>query len=225
MRTKLDQRVVERLTELVAEAEEVVTARHAETHSGIGTFHFVDRGRATELFVKGQNILGRVFGKDSDHYQRFLETTKRNMNNLEYGVKAAAILKAALSDYEHGYLFDVKQLIHAEVLDDLLDQAQVLLDAGYFGPAAVVAGTVLENALRRMCNGVPSITLPEKPKLDWMNAELAKAGTYNKLVQKQITAQADLRNKAAHGHWQEFTNADVDDMLRYVRRFAADHLV
>jgi len=52
-----------------------------------------------------------------------------------------------------------------------------------------------------------------------MNIELAKAGIYNALWQKKITALADLRNKAAHGKWTEFTEKDVEDMIRGVRRF------
>ena len=56
-----------------------------------------------------------------------------------------------------------------------------------------------------------------------MNVELAKAGIYNALWQKKITALADLRNKAAHGKWTEFTEKDVEDMIRDVRRFMEDY--
>jgi len=57
-----------------------------------------------------------------------------------------------------------------------------------------------------------------------MNSELAKKGVYNTLVQKRITWLADIRNKAAHGEWSEFTQADVDTMLRQVRDFVTDYL-
>ena len=56
-----------------------------------------------------------------------------------------------------------------------------------------------------------------------MNIELAKNGIYNALWQKKITALADLRNKAAHGKWTEFTKKDVEDMIRDVRRLMEDH--
>jgi len=54
-----------------------------------------------------------------------------------------------------------------------------------------------------------------------MNAELARAKVYNVLVQKQITALTDLRNKAAHGQWKEFTKDQVATMLPQVRDFMA----
>jgi hypothetical protein len=52
-----------------------------------------------------------------------------------------------------------------------------------------------------------------------MNAELAKAGAYEKLQMKKITALADIRNKAAHGKWTEFSVEEVKEMLPSVRRF------
>jgi hypothetical protein len=56
-----------------------------------------------------------------------------------------------------------------------------------------------------------------------MNAELAKAGVYNLLTQKKITALADLRNKAAHGKWTEFTPSDVEQMIAQIRAFMETH--
>jgi hypothetical protein len=61
--------------------------------------------------------------------------------------------------------------------------------------------------------------LPDKPKLDYMNAQLAKIEYYNKLTQKQITTLADIRNSAAHGKWKEFKEDDVRDMIKWIARF------
>ena len=63
------------------------------------------------------------------------------------------------------------------------------------------------------------ISLPDKPKLDYMNAQLVKIEYYNKLTQKQITALADIRNSAAHGNWDQFKEADVRDMIKWTARF------
>ena len=54
-----------------------------------------------------------------------------------------------------------------------------------------------------------------------MNADLAKEGVYNKLVQKQVTALADIRNNAAHGHYDQFTKEDVTSMIKEVQRILA----
>ena len=54
-----------------------------------------------------------------------------------------------------------------------------------------------------------------------MNNELATAGAYNKLDQKNVTAWLDLRNKAAHGSHAEYTAEQVEMMLTGVREFSA----
>lgn len=113
-------------------------------------------------------------------------------------------------------------MIEAELFDNFLEQAEHLLVSGYYQSAAVVIGCVLEDGLRKLCKS-KNIEIPDKPRLDTLNAYLAKDGMYSKLVQKRITAIADLRNKAAHGQWDEFTKEDVEEMIFSVRRIMEEH--
>ncbi len=162
-----------------------------------------------------------MFGADSIHaatLQRHF-TSYPKWPDVE---QAFGVLLAARQDYEQDALFDVKRLIEADVFNDFLEQAEHLFSLGYFGPAAVIAGSVLEDGLRKLCVRV-GIALPDKPKLDWMNAQLAKQGVYNMLTQKKVTALSDLRNNAAHGQWTEFTGVDVEGMIREVRAFMERH--
>jgi hypothetical protein len=121
-------------------------------------------------------------------------------------------------DYEGGYLNPLRLLAQREVFDSELEQASELLASGYIPAAAVTAGVVLEAGLREWCvdNALPI------GKLDKMNADLAKADVYNKLVQKQITALADIRNGAAHGHYDRFSKTDVANMINEVKRILAN---
>jgi hypothetical protein len=57
-----------------------------------------------------------------------------------------------------------------------------------------------------------------------MNADLAKDGEFNLLVQKKITALAQIRNDAAHGNSDNFDERDVSSMIDDVRRFVTEHL-
>ncbi len=168
------------------------------------------------------NLLSRVFGLDSVHYKNF-EAQYPKFRDYSPVNRALGILRAAKDDYEQGYLFNTRILIEADVFDEFLEQAGHLLDSGYYQPAAVVIGSVLEDGLRKLC-ARHDIPLPAKPKLDTMNATFAKQGVYSKLTQKRITALADIRNKAAHGEWDEFTETDVENMLRDVRQFMEEHL-
>jgi hypothetical protein len=156
-------------------------------------------------------------GRESEHYKDFEKYEKPTgfVTNYETMKHLKAIFLAAKEDYEGGYLNSVRNLVQADVFDSELDQASELQAAGYKLPAAVVAGVVLETTLRQMCidRNIPVA------KLDKMNADLAKTGIYNSLVQKQITALAGIRNSAAHGRPDEFTDADVSNMISQIRAF------
>lgn len=182
----------------------------------------VDSDKSQEWATSTSQLLGSLFGRDSEYYGRF-QLAFRYAGYYSDMVQGVAVLRAAWNDYSKGYLIEAKSLITAEVFDDILEQAQHLLEQGYHHAAAILAGCVLEDTLRKMCqrNGV---TLPAKPKVDGMNTELAKKAVYNTLVQKQITWLADIRNKAAHGQWSEFSGQDVVNMLFEVRRFVTDQL-
>ena len=106
--------------------------------------------------------------------------------------------------------------------------AEYLLSEHYKDPSAVIVGTVLEEHLRHLCqkNSIPVDTA--KPdgsivplKADSLNGELARANIYSKLDQKSVTAWLDLRNKAAHGKYGEYTEPQVQFMLQAVSEFIA----
>ena len=135
------------------------------------------------------------------------------------------VIRALREDYVGGFMQQVEELIHAGLFDDFLHMASELLAKGYKDPAAVLAGSVLEEHLRKLANraGV-SAADGEKPiKADRLNADLLKATVYNQLEQKNVTAWLDLRNKAAHGHYDEYDVGHVDVMLQGVRGFVARH--
>jgi hypothetical protein len=168
--------------------------------------------------VKVRHLLSSVCGSDSQHFKEFVESEQASMyvTNHEIFLTLRAVLEAAKEDYEGGYL-NLKLLVQAEVFDSELEQAGELLASQYVVAAAAIAGVVLETGLREMCadNAI------QVGKLDKMNADLAKAGVYNRLVQKQITALADIRNSAAHGHSDQFSKDDVANMIRDVQRILA----
>ena len=181
MSVKLDERIIKRFEELIALGD-IPTGRKFSDNR----FLVVEEWSAAVL-----SLLGRVFGNESVYYVRFLARLP-NLSDVTQSKHAAAVLKAAFDEYRGGYAFDAKRAIQADIFDDFLEQAEYFLAEGYFQVAAVIAGAVLEDSLRKLCakNSVP---LTSKPKLDVMNADLAKAGIYDKLVLKKITWLADNR--------------------------------
>jgi len=213
---KIDEKITQRINELVELGKKVLATRRSPAPN-VMSHDYVDIQLANQWFTSCLSLFSKVFDEQSAHYQRFnqlfTDYPKWPQVNQAFGV-----LLAAKEDYEKEALFEVRSLIEAELFDEFLEQAEYLLKAEYYQPAAIIAGCVLEDGLRKLCNR-EGITLPDKPKLDRMNSELAKSGVYNKLTQKKITSLADLRNSAAHGKWNEFEKTDVEEMIRSIRDF------
>lgn len=220
---KIDEKILGRFDELIVKGGKVLSSGRRYDINLIhqGLRETVHSDQAGEWATSSLNLLNSVLGKESDHYINLKELYP-NIHFLETSKKAQGILKAAKDDYENGYLFRTRTLIEAEVFDEFLEQAEELFKKGYYQPAAVIAGCVLEDGLRKLCQR-NNLVLSAKATIEPINVELAKAGIYNKLVQKKVTALADLRNKAAHGEWTEFNEKDVEDMIRDVRRFMEDY--
>lgn len=173
------------------------------------------------------SLIERVFGEQSSTFSRLSEHINARLGspNVDYSKRFEqqyAMFSSAKSEYEGGYLFEVRNLVHAEVFSDELDQARHFLDTGYKTPAAVIAGVVLETTLRKLCEQQSSAL--SVGKLNKMNDDLAKAGVYNKMRADQVRAWAKIRNSAAHGQQEEFEDSDVSRMIEGIKDFVANHI-
>lgn len=209
----------EELSEQLKQLESTETKKYSEY---VGSYRHIDPDLILNWGVKIRNLLSNACGKDSEHYISFClaEEPQSYENNVDRLKRMKAVFLAAQEDFNGGYLNSVRNLIQAELAGDELDQARVLFDAGYISAAAVVAGVVLETTLRTLstrCN------LPVG-SMDRMNADLAKAGQYNMLVQKRITALAAVRNSAAHGKSEEYSAEDVGALITEIERFVGAQL-
>jgi len=141
-----------------------------------------------------------------------------NVYNLQI---LPGILKALRSDYEEGHLQAIHELIHADIFADFLEMADYLLEENYKDPAAVLAGGVLEEHLRKLCHKYDiRTTKGNRPKkASSLNEELKGAHVYSTLDQKNVTAWLDLRNKAAHGKYEEYKKEQVKLMVQGIRDF------
>ncbi|QPC81505.1 DUF4145 domain-containing protein [Phototrophicus methaneseepsis] len=149
--------------------------------------------------------------------------------------KLLGIISAIKSDYEDGILDDIAERIEAEIAGDYLTQATSLLSEGDNGnfdhiPAAVLTGAILEDSLRRLCQRQdPPIEIMKSNGKGYKTLgtyidDLKNAGLYNELTAKHLRAWADIRNKAAHGQFDEFGRNEVELMLQGVQNFLADYL-
>lgn len=174
--------------------------------------------------VQVVNLIERVCGKESIHYKMINDIAKDAKSNSYYLKEYYGILQGAYIDYSDEMLINIRHLIRADLLDDLLSQAEQLLEKNYYIPAASLGGALLEDALRKLCDDY-NIDYPKDTSINSLNTQLYNEKVYNKLKFKEITAKADIRNNADHGKFDCFKYEDVDDMLNWIRRFVSDYLV
>lgn len=211
-----------RFDELDAQAGEIAATQQSKRSEYRGSYKEVDRERLLGWTVKVKSLLANACGRESEHYLAFVAADEPLSfeENVARFLRIRSVFLAAKEDFEGGYLSSVRALVQAEVFSTELDQARELLSAGYAVAAAVITGVVLETNLRELCTRYNVAA----GKLERMNADLVKAGAYNVLVQKKITALAAIRNSAAHGNAAEFNSSDVTAMLADVERLLEEWL-
>lgn len=212
-----------RFGELSAQLEPLEATRQTKHSEFSERYDEVDSEMLLNWCVKARSLISNACGKESEHYLSFVKGEEITPFGDNFGSfkRVKAVFMAAREDFEGGYLIPVRSLVQAEIAESELEQARELLQSGYISAAAVVAGVVLETTLRTLCDRHQI----SHGKLDKMNADLAKAGQYNALVQKRITSLAAVRNSAAHGKTGDFKHADVAAMVSEIERFASESLL
>lgn len=158
--------------------------------------------------------------RSTSMHMKQLDTARRRVQ--PYRLREVRIVALGLrDDLVAGWVESVVELVHADTYRDYLEMAEGLLAKGYKDAAAVITGTSLEVHVRALCakNNVTTAVAGKPKKADTMNADLKKAGVYDGLQQKEVTAWMDLRNKAAHGDYADYDRDQVRRLISGVEAF------
>jgi len=197
------------------------------------SFEGDDLAEVSSWVTRLGQLLLKLYGENSQHYKNFDKATSiKNFYVIHSNwhghiSQLQGIALTVRHDIENDLLGSIKGLLQAEIFANFLEIGEHLLSEGYKDAAAVTIGAVLEDGLRELCkkNGIDTIKPNGAPlTIEPLNSELAKCGVYSKLVQKQITSWAHIRNKAAHGQYEEYERSQVEMMLLFVQNFAEQHL-
>lgn len=226
---KLDSRVEKEVTSLIEIGGRILRKIQTLSNSMSGG----ELAEVTSWVTRLGQLIRRLYGENSQHFEAYtsaLATTNFYSLHREWNAHFAQMFGLAQTikhDIDSGLLVHFKALVQADIFSDFLEMGEYLLKEGYKDAAAVIIGSVLENSLRKLAemNSVASFGESGKPlTIDPLNAELSKQNVYSKLVQKQVTSWAHIRNKAAHGEYDEYNKEQVQMMLMFVENFAAEHL-
>ncbi|HML96707.1 MAG TPA: hypothetical protein PKC29_14890 [Thermodesulfobacteriota bacterium] len=177
-----------------------------------------------ELTTRSRAAIERIVPQSSPYFKQSEDMLKTQHHVLALQA-IIGVVRSLRHDISKGYLQNFTELIHGVLFVDFLEMSHHLLKEGYKDAAAVIAGSSLEAHLRQLCvrNGIDTEYEREgdvRPKkADALNAELGKAKIYSILDQKSVTAWLDLRNDAAHGHYDKYVIEQVSLMISGIRDF------
>ncbi|MCA9902478.1 MAG: DUF4145 domain-containing protein [Anaerolineae bacterium] len=230
---EVDNQIRKRFTELESEAKRLV-----EFHNSSETLLMIDRSANSDYTSDFQRLKTNFL-----NLIQLLSTKRNSYADLIKDVRAVGsaypselqgMIEGLKSDYENGMLRSIAEMIETNVVADYLTQAGQLLKDNKngvhpYGPAAVLAGAVLEDGLRRLCSRQTPPISTNKPgghpkTMGTLIDDLKNAGLFNELKAKQLRAWADIRNAAAHGRFEDFTRDDVERLIAGVQSFLADNL-
>lgn len=221
---------------LITEADKLIKLGNELIKYGMGNPEKMEDDKIREFTTwtnRTGEFINRLYDKDSqpvltfNQFRALMRMTNLHSNSYMTLLEVIGALEGIKYELENGLLSDIQKLLQADIFSDFLEMGEHLLKEGYKDAAAVIIGSVLEDTLRKLAysNGIQTVNAKGKPlTIDPLNSELVKVGVYNKLVQKQITSWADLRNNAAHGHYDKYDSKQVEIMLLFVQTFCADHL-
>lgn len=115
-------------------------------------------------------------------------------------------------------LFDIKQIIQADIFDSELDSSEVLCKKGFLRGAGAIAGVVLEKHLSEVCSN-HNIKINKKyPTINDLNELLKKNEVIDLPLYRTILYLGDIRNICAHNKSREPKKEEVEDLIGGVKK-------
>lgn len=115
-------------------------------------------------------------------------------------------------------LFDIKQLVQADLFDSELDTCRELSKNGYLRAAGVVAGVVLESHLSQVCANHGATTRKKNPTISDFNDLLKKNTVIDVPQWRFIQRLGDLRNLCGHKKAKEPDATEVQELIDGVEK-------
>jgi hypothetical protein len=136
-----------------------VLAKHRELRSRSKYEDCSDRPdvETTALATLMCDTINRFAPQNSQYVESMKAIVKRSGIENSYVIPhIAGVLSALRGAYDAGFLASVTEIIHADIFTDFVEMAEHLLSEGYKDPAAVIAGSTLEEHLRQLSvkNGI-----------------------------------------------------------------------
>lgn len=129
------------------------------------------------------------------------------------------ILEAADQRFESS-LFDIKQLIQADLFDSELEAARELAKYGFARGTGAVAGVVLEKHLAQVVTNHKITVQKKHPTISDLNDLLKSNGVVEIPDWRVVQRLGDLRNLCDHNKGRDPTTAEISELIDGVDKIA-----
>ena len=187
-------------------------------------FKYLYMGDGTEEGREGYSykISHWLLGYKSPTYRNYSGQITREFSDAEIVFERfrnqALILQSALRRFDSS-LFNIKQVLQAELLDSELESARELARGGFTRPAGSLAGVVLEKHLRQIVSNHNLDANKRNPTIGDFNNVLKDGGVLDTPSWRQVQRLSDLRNLCAHSREREPTKEEVDELIDGVEKY------
>jgi hypothetical protein len=130
-----------------------------------------------------------------------------------------AIVQSVKARFESS-LFDIRQLVQADLFDSELEAAEELAKNKFTRAAGAVAGVVLERHLAQVCDNHNIKVAKQNPTISDLNDILKGANVVDIPQWRFIQHLADIRNLCDHNKVVEPTIEQVNDLVQGVRKIS-----
>ena len=165
-------------------------------------------------------LLETVFSPSHAYAKDFRAATDYKSDKLHYAMlshveSGMGTLGAAAEDHANGHTWTLREHVHADVFDDFLEMAESLLNGGYVTAAAVIAGTTLEEHLRKLCQ---KHRVAANKKASVINDALVKQAIYPLGEGRLTQGWLDIRNDCAHNLSTQYDKVQIQQMIEGIGR-------
>lgn len=198
-----------------------------------------EKDKGTFAFWEAVSIAKSVLYDTVGGSHPIMRSLEKAISSNDY-IQGVGASRAVVELYDQDALKSPRLAIAAEIETDILVTAQSLVQAAetnldqdsktiQIAIAAFLAGSALEDALRRLCdvNQLPYET--DNTSISKLQSVLYQPSKQIEIIgrsdSKQITVWGDTRNKADHGKFKELTFTEVVSMIMGVQSFINRYLV
>lgn len=136
----------------------------------------------------------------------------RNKFDLQYQIVRS------LRDRLDSSLFEIKQLMEADLFDSEVASAEMLAKRGFLRGAGAICGVVLEKHLKTVAAAHNLSISKQTPAINDLNELLKNNNVIDVAQWRHLQYMGDLRNLCDHDKKQEPTKENLDDLVSGVRK-------